>query len=272
MVLFKRENGFSRTRIAVCLSILSIAGLTAATGPAQQPAATQAATEATGTVWGYDGRIGPDRWAKLDPAWRVCDTGKQQSPIDIHGARLNTKLPPVEFHYLSGSMTLTNNGHTVEVSAPRGSYILVGGVRYNLIQFHFHHPGEEAVRGNLPDMSLHLVHQSADGKIVVVAVRLNEGDPNAVLAGLWEHLPKTPGHSDTMSNMLSPAGLLPVDRGYWTYMGSLTAPPCTEGVRWIIFEQPVTLSREQLQAFGALYKRNTRPLQEAHGRHIQANE
>uniref|UniRef100_E6QKU4 carbonic anhydrase n=1 Tax=mine drainage metagenome TaxID=410659 RepID=E6QKU4_9ZZZZ len=244
-----------------------MAGLTAVTGPAQQPA-----PEASGTPWGYNGRIGPDRWARLDPAWRVCDTGKQQSPIDIHGARLKNTLPPIEFHYLSGSMTLTNNGHTVEVTAPRGSYILVGGVRYNLIQFHFHHPGEEAVNGDLPDMSLHLVHQSADGKIVVIAVRLMEGNPNAVLAGLWEHLPKTPGKSATMNDPLSSAGLLPADRGYWTYMGSLTTPPCTEGVRWYVMEQSVTLSRDQLQAFGALYKRNSRQLQEAHGRHIQANE
>ena len=239
---------------------------------AAQPIATQPAPTPQTTPWGYDGRIGPDRWARLDPAWRVCDTGKQQSPIDIHGARLNPNLPPIQFHYLSGSMTLANNGHTVQVSAPRGSYILVGGVRYNLIQFHFHHPGEEAVHGGLPDMSLHLVHQSADGKIVVVAVRLNEGDANAVLAGLWEHLPKTPGTSATLSDLLSPAGLLPADRGYWTYMGSLTAPPCTEGVQWFVMENSVTLSRDQLQAFAALYKRNSRPIQEAHGRHIQANE
>jgi len=225
-----------------------------------------------GADWSYEGKKGPLNWGRLDPAYKACSTGKEQSPIDIRGARLDKNLQPIEFHYVSGGMTLTNTGHTVQVTPPVGSYIVVGGVRYDLVQFHFHHPGEEAVKGNFPDMSIHLVHKSADGKIAVVTVRLNEGNGNAVLAGLWPHLPKTAGATDKMTDSMSPAGLLPTDRGYWTYEGSLSAPPCTEGVRWFVFEQQVEISRDQLKAFGALYKVNSRMLQAPHGRKIEASE
>jgi carbonic anhydrase len=230
------------------------------------------AAQQAGAPWTYDGKQGPLNWGRLDPAYRACSEGKEQSPIDIRGAHLNKNLPAIEFHYIAGSMTLTNTGHTVQVTPPAGSYILVGGTRYDLVQFHFHHPGEEAVKGKLTDMSLHLVHKSADGKFAVVAVRLNEGNANTLLAALWEHLPKTVGATDKLTESMSPAGLLPADRGYWTYEGSLTAPPCTEGVRWFVLEEQVELSRNQLRSFGALYKVNSRMLQAAHGRKVEANE
>jgi len=225
-----------------------------------------------GASWSYEGKQGPLNWSRLDPAYKACANGKEQSPIDIRGARLDKSLPPIEFHYVSGGMTLVNNGHTVQVTPAAGSYIVVGGVRYDLVQFHFHHPGEESVKGKLPDMNIHFVHKSADGKLAVVAVRLNEGNANAVLAALWEHLPKTAGATDKMTESMSPAGLLPTDRGYWTYEGSLTAPPCTEGVRWFIFEQQMELSRDQLKSFAALYKVNSRLQQPTHGRKIEASE
>jgi carbonic anhydrase len=235
-------------------------------------ASTAALAQQTGANWAYEGKDGPLNWGKLDPAYAACSKGKEQSPIDIRGAHLNKSLPPIEFHYIAGSMTLTNTGHTVQVTPPAGSYIVVGGTRYDLVQFHFHHPGEEAVKGKLPDMTLHLVHKSADGKFAVVAVRLNEGNPNAVLAALWQHLPKTTGATDKLTDEMSPAGLLPTDRGYWTYEGSLTAPPCTEGVRWFVFKQQVEISRDQLKAFGAIYKVNSRTIQDTHGRKIEASE
>lgn len=224
--------------------------------------------------WDYYGKTGPLGWGRLDPAYRLCSQGKEQSPIDIHGAKLNKALQPIEFHYMSASVELENTGNTVRVNVKPGSYIIADGVRYDLQQFHFHHPGEEAVNGKLTDMDVHLVHKSADGKIAVVAVRLSEerGDPNATLATLWQHLPVEAGKTDKVPDMINPGGVLPGDRGYWTYMGSLTAPPCTEGVRWFILEQPVSISRTQLQAFGRLYKINSRPLQDRNGRKIEANE
>lgn len=228
----------------------------------------------TNAHWDYYGKTGPLGWSRLDPAYKVCADGKEQSPIDIHGAKLNKALQPIEFHYMAASVELENTGNTIRVNVKPGSYIVANGVRYDLQQFHFHHPGEEAVNGKLTDMDAHLVHKSADGKLAVLAVRLSEdpGDANALLAALWQHLPVTPGKTEKDTDMINPGGLLPGDRGYWTYMGSLTAPPCTEGVRWFVFEQPVSISRTQLRTFAALYKINSRPLQDAHGRRIEANE
>jgi carbonic anhydrase len=228
----------------------------------------------TSTPWDYEGKRGALAWGRLDPAFRACSQGREQSPIDIRGAHLNKALQPIEFHYIAGVVTLENNGHTIEVHVNPGSYIMVGGVRYELVQFQFHHPGEETVKGKLSDMDIQLVHKSADGKLVIMAVRLVEdaGKPNAVLATLWPHLPRTAGASEKVTEMVNAGGLLPADRGYWTYTGSLTTPPCTEGVRWFIFEQELTLSRDQLRTFAAIFKVNTRPLQDPHGRRIEANE
>jgi carbonic anhydrase len=226
------------------------------------------------TPWDYEGKRGELNWGKLDPAYQACSKGREQSPIDIRGARLNTALAPIEFHYIAGPVTLENDGHTIIAHVDPGSYIVAGGVRYELVEFDFHHPGEEAVKGKLSDMSVHLMHRSADGKMAVIAVRLIEdvGRPNAVLAALWPHLPRTVGATEKVAEMVSAGGLLPADRGYWTYMGSLSTPPCTEGVRWFVFEQELSLSREQLRFFSSFFRVNTRGLQEAHGRRIEANE
>jgi carbonic anhydrase len=155
-----------------------------------------------------------------------------------------------------------------------GSYIVANGVRYDLTGFVFRHPGEEAVKGRLSDMEVQLLHRGADGKLAVVDVRLveNPGNPNATLATLWEHLPMTAGASEKIEEMVNPGGLLPADRGYWTYMGSLTTPPCTEGVSWFVFEQELSVDREQLRAFAALFRMNTRGLQDPHKRRIGATE
>jgi carbonic anhydrase len=235
--------------------------------------ATVASAQTT-TPWDYEGKRGALVWAKLDPAFKACSQGHEQSPIDIRGAHLNKNLQPIEFHYIAGPVTMEHNGHTIVVHVDPGSYIVADGVRYDLVQFDFHHPAEEPVNGKLTDMDVQLLHRSADGKLAVVVVRLAEevGNPNAVLATLWEHLPKTAGQTMKVTDLVSPGGLLPADRGYWTYIGSLTTPPCTVGVRWFIFEQELSLSRDQLRAFGALFEVNSRPLQDTHGRRIEANE
>ena len=247
-------------RFAAVIAI--IAGLCAAAG-AQ-----------SGAHWEYLGKDGPMNWGKLDPSYKACKDGHEQSPIDIRGAHLNKALPTIEFHYLAAPLALVNNGHTIQANVDPGSYIVWDGVRYDLVQFHFHHPSEEAVKGKLTDMDIHLVHRSANGKLLVIAIRLGEeiGGLNATLASLWEHLPAQAGQSEQVKDMINPAGLLPADRGYWTYMGSLTTPPCTEGVRWIVFEQPISMSRMQLRQFADIFRVNSRPLQDTHGRKIEANE
>ena len=243
-------------------------------GTAAMSAGQSVAPSTDATQWDYAGKRGPLVWGKLDSAYKACSQGHQQSPIDIRGAHLNKGLQPIEFHYLAGAVNLENDGHAIVVHVNPGSYILVGGVRYDLQQFSFHHPSEQAVKGKLVDMGVELLHKSADGKAVVIEVRMAEdrGAPNAVLAQLWPQLPKTAGGAVKVTDMVNPAGFLPADRGYWTYIGSLSVPPCTEGVRWFVFEEEISLSREQLRSYAALFRISSRPLQDTHGRRIEANE
>jgi carbonic anhydrase len=230
---------------------------------------------ARGTAnWNYQGHTGPLVWGKLDPAYEACSKGHAQSPVEIRGAHLNKALKPIEFHYISGPVTVENTGRGVVVQVDPGSYIEAGGLRYELVDLEFHRPSEHGVKGKLADMEIDLVHKSAEGKMAIVAVRMNAdvGDPNATLATLWAHLPTTAGAHEKITDMVNAGGLLPGDRGYWTYTGSEVTPPCAEGVQWFVFENMVMISREQLRAFSALYKMNTRPNQDLHGRHIEANE
>jgi len=229
---------------------------------------------AQNTNWSYEGHTGPLVWGKLDPAYQACSHGHEQSPVDLKGARLNSALQPIRFHYIGGPVTLENTGRGLIARVDPGSYIVAGGVRYDLLRYEFHHPSEHAVKGRLTDMEVDLIHRSQDGRLAIVAVRLNEdrGVPNAVLATLWQHLPATSGSSAKVEDMIDPGGLLPADRGYWTYTGSELTPPCSEGVLWFVFESDISISREQLRAFADLFRMNTRPLQDLHGRHIEANE
>ena len=224
--------------------------------------------------WDYAGKQGPLVWGKLDPAYRACSEGHEQSPIDIRGARLNKSLQPLEFHFVASPVTLENTGNLIVVHVGPGSTMTTEGVRYELQRLEFHRPAENAVKGKLADLDVEMVYRSSDGKLAVVAARLamDRGDPNAVLAELWPHLPKTPGATGKDPNDVDPGGFLPADRGYWTFMGSLTTPPCTEGVRWFVFEDTLSLSRDQLRTYTAIFRMNSRPLQDTHGRRIEANE
>lgn len=228
----------------------------------------------TNSDWDYTGHHGPLVWGKIDPAYQACSKGHEQSPIDIRGAHLNKALQPIEFHYIAGSVTLENNGRNIIVHVIPGSYIVANGVRYDLQQFEFHHPSESAVGGKLSDMDVELLHKSSDGKMAIIEVRLamDRGSPNAVLAMLWPHLPQNPGTSQKVTEMVNAGGFLPADRGYWTYMGSLPIPPCTEGVRWFVYENAISLSLDQLRTFTYMFRVNSRPLQDTHGRRIEANE
>lgn len=228
----------------------------------------------TNTNWSYEGKTGPLNWGKLDRAYKACSDGHEQSPINIRGAHLNKSLQPIEYHYIGGAITLENDGRTIIAHVRPGSYIVADGVRYDLKWFDFHHPSEEAVNGKLTDMDVHLFHESADGKMAMIAVRfaLDRGEANSLLAALWPHLPTTPGTTAKIADMINPGGFLPEDRGYWTYVGSLTTPPCTEGVHWYVYEEALSMSLSQVRTFDRLFHINSRELQDAHGRHIQANE
>lgn len=228
----------------------------------------------SGANWTYEGKTGPLVWGRLNPAYEACSKGHEQSPIDMHGARLNKSLAPLEFHFIAGPVTLENTGRGIVAHVDPGSSMVADGEHYHLIELDFHHPSEHPVKGKLSDMEVDLVFHSDDGKTAILAVRLNQDRdyPNALLASLWEHLPAKPGTSAKVTDMVSAGGLLPVDRGYWTYTGSELTPPCTEGVLWFVFEEDLSMSRSQMRTFANLFKMNTRPIQDPHGRKIEANE
>lgn len=220
--------------------------------------------------WTYGGAHGPTHWSELDPEFSVCKTGHFQSPIDIRGAT-PADLPPITFDYHDSPLKIVNNGHTIMVTPTAGSSISIGGKRYELVQFHFHHPSEEKVGGKQYDMVVHLVHKDSDGHLAVVGVLLKAGKAdNALIDKLWAHLPKKPDEENTVAPLLINADqLLPAQHGYYTFPGSLTTPPCSEGVTWYVLKEPVTISAKQVAQFAKIYPNNARPLQAIADRPLQ---
>lgn len=218
--------------------------------------------------WAYAGEGGPARWGAIKPEFGLCASGQRQSPIDIRGG-IAVDLEPVQFDYRPVGFAVLDNGHTVQVNVGPGNFIAVGGRRYELLQFHFHRPSEERIDGRQTDMVAHLVHKDPEGRLAVVAVLLQRGAEQPVIQSVWNNLPLEKNEENRASGALELDRLLPADRAYYTYMGSLTTPPCTEGVLWIVMRQPVALSQEQIDIFARLYPMNARPVQPAAGRLIK---
>ena len=234
------------------------------------PAAPGARRDAKGGVptWGYEGAGGPAHWARLAPEFSACARGSRQSPIDIQGG-IAVDLEPIVFDYRASRFRVIDDGRSVRVDVDPGHAIEVLGRRYELQQAHFHRPAEERIDGRQFAMAAHLVHRAADGRLAVVAVLLEPGSANAIVQAVWNNLPLERGEPVVARQSLELASLLPEDRGYYTYMGSLTTPPCTEGVLWMVMRQPVQLSAEQIAIFARLYPMNARPVQQAAGRLIK---
>ncbi len=197
-----------------------------------------------------------------------CAKGQRQSPIDIRGG-IAVDLEPVQFDYGASAFGVIDNGHTVQVNLAPGNAIEVLGRRYELEQFHFHRPSEERIEGRQFDMSAHLVHKDVDGRQAVVAVLLESGSAHPLVQAVWNNLPLERGEETPARVLLNPARLLPADRRYYTYMGSLTTAPCNEGVLWVVMQQPVSLSAAQIDIFARLYPMNARPVQALSGRLIK---
>lgn len=225
------------------------------------------------TQWEYEGPRGPEHWSSLDPEYADCK-GKEQSPIDIRDT-VKADLPALRFEYKSGPLKyLINNGHTIRVNyhdAPgTGSFLIVGDKRYQLTQFHFHRPSEELVHGKAYEMVAHFMHQANDGQVAGVTVFLKAGKANATVQQIWEHMPEKAGKEQEIPGVeINPAGLVPSETGHYEYMGSLTAPPCTEGVRWFVLKTPVEMSVEQIDAFARLYPHDVRAVQPLNGRIVK---
>ena len=213
--------------------------------------------------WGYEGATGPQQWPNEFPG---C-AGGGQSPVDIASAQ-KVSGHPIEFHYADSHLRVINNGHTVMVNYDEGSYMTVDDTRFQLTQFHFHRPSEEHIKGRAYAFGCHLVHQSRDGELAVVAVLFDEGRAHPLIKTIWEHLPATVGNELTAANLkINATQLLPQSHTFYRYSGSLTTPPCTEGVKWHILTTPRTLSRQQLAAFP--FKMNARPVQPLNGRLVE---
>ena len=218
--------------------------------------------------WAYEGDGGPDNWGKLKPEYGTCASGRRQSPIDIRDG-IRVDLPPIEFGYRPSQFRIVDNGHTVQV-ALSGSILTVLGKTYDLVQMHFHRPSEERINGRGFDMVAHLVHKSEDGKLAVVAVLMERGIEHPFIQMLWNYMPLEKNEDVQPPNVvIDPMAIIPLDKSYYTYMGSLTTPPCTEGVLWLVMKQPIQVSPEQIAIFSRLYRNNARPVQPGFGRLIK---
>lgn len=240
--------------------------------PAHAPASEPPAPAVHGDHpphWSYDGPEGPQAWARLAPEYAQCASGHRQSPVDIRDG-IPVQLPPIQFDYRPSGFSVLDNGHTIQVMPEAGNSIVVNGRRYELVQFHFHKPSEERLNGRVFDMVVHLVHRDAEGHLAVVAVLLQRGDaPQPQVQAVWNALPLERGDSLASPVPIDLPALLPQDPRYLTYMGSLTTPPCTEGVLWLVMKQPVTVSSAQIDIFARLYPMNARPVQPLSGRLIK---
>lgn len=217
--------------------------------------------------WSYQGPAGPQTWGGLKPEFTTCANGQRQSPIDIRGG-LAVDLEPVKFNYQASPFSVIDNGYTVQANIASGNAIEMGGKRFELQQFHFHRPSEERIDGRQFELSLHLVHKDEQGRLAVVAVLFDKGPAQPAVQRVWNSLPLEKGEALAARVPLELGDLLPTDRRYFTYMGSLTTPPCSEGVQWVVMRQPMTMSPEQIELFARMYPMNARPVQQASGRRI----
>ena len=228
---------------------------------------THPAAPGSTAEWRYAGDRGPSHWATLDPAYAACGAGRSQSPVDIAGAQ-HAPAAVLTLAYRPAAFRVIDNGHTIEAEAEGAAgSILLGDTRYELVQFHFHAPSEHTVAGRRFPMELHLVHRSADGRLAVIGILIREGRENAALGRL---LALAPAKGSEEEADVSPADLLPASRASYRYRGSLTTPPCTEGVRWIVLRDPIELSGQQILAFTHRYFGNNRPTQPLNGRMVLA--
>ncbi|HCB01254.1 MAG TPA: hypothetical protein DEP19_02630 [Anaerolineae bacterium] len=219
--------------------------------------------------WTYEGEEGPQHWGELDDSYAVCGTGTHQSPIDI-SAPSEQDLANIVFHYESSQVNIFNNGHTVQVNYDAGSYIELDSVRYDVLQFHYHAPSEHTVDGKEFPAELHIVHKNAEGKLAVVGILLEEGSQNEAYQPFIENLPKQKSDAQDAGVSINANDLLPSIQTTFRYSGSLTTPPCSEGVSWLLMTTPVEVSSEQLSTLESIFEEgNNRPVQPLNNRSLE---
>ncbi|HHL35460.1 MAG TPA: carbonic anhydrase family protein [Desulfobulbaceae bacterium] len=218
--------------------------------------------------WSYTGEVAPAHWSELDPAYEMCAKGMNQSPINLTGF-VEADLAPITFHYTGLATEVVNNGHTIQANYTAGSTIEVAGKIFQLKQFHFHSPSENTINGESFPLEAHFVHVAEDGSLAVVGVLFQIGEENEALARLWKQMPRKAGEKTAMASQVRAQDLMPEDRDYYRYNGSLTTPPCTEGVLWLVMKQPLTISKAQVDEFiHVMHHYNNRPVQPVHARPV----
>ena len=218
--------------------------------------------------FGYTGEIGPSHWGRLRPEYALCGTGKSQSPIDV-SAPVPANASALGLNYQPTALHIVNNGHAIQVNYDAGSWIEVDGVAYSLKQFHFHSPSEHTWEGRHLPLEMHLVHQSDAGALAVLAVMYERGAKNDALAPVWTNLRIETGQEYNAPTVLINVGEILPDTGtYYEYEGSLTTPPCTQGVKWFILASPGQVSEAQIATLRSIIKDNNRPTQPLHKRKV----
>lgn len=225
---------------------------------------TAHAAEAGGARWSYEGAEGPGAWGSLDPSYAACAAGERQSPVDLGGATPAMMATP-DVDWPAMPLVMVNTGHTLLVEATAYATLGLGveGPRWRLVQFHFHHPSEHTVEGRAFPLEIHFVHKDEQGDLghAVVGVFVRSGLFNPVLQTIFAAMPREPGLRIGLDTLVTPQLLLPEERETWRYHGSLTTPPCSESVRWVVYTQPIEAAADQIQAFAGLFPMNARPVQ-----------
>lgn len=249
------------------IAVLIVASSSCSTDVPDQMDAERAEDGGDGEAhWSYAGDTGAESWGRLDPAFATCDTGVQQSPVDLAGAiRAGGDGPEVQWRP-TGAQVL-NNGHTIQVDMAEGSSITLEGRRFSLLQFHFHLPSEHLVDGASSPMEAHFVHRADEGDLAVVGVFMDIGEAHTAIQSIWEAIPDI-GESPSALAGLDPNAFLPEGDGHFRYAGSLTTPPCSEVVSWVVMTESIDVSRAQVDAFAAMYPMNARPVEPLHRRFI----
>ncbi len=259
------------SRLPVILALLASVVVAGANEPALQTTAPKHATEAT-TKWDYSSQRGPQHWGKLDPEYVLARIGGSQSPVDIlTQSAIGADLPPLNVEPHEQPLHLLNNGHTVEVICPGAATLRFGARSYNLLQFHFHAPSEHTIDGEHADVELHFVHSDGEGHLAVVAVMFFEGEAEhpEIAEMITRDSISHPGDEFVdKSKNIDVRDFFPASLDYYTYDGSLTTPPATEGVRWFVLKQPLHLTRKQIEAVDHVYYSNNRPTQPLNARFV----
>lgn len=210
--------------------------------------------------WTYEGEVGPAHWGRLSPAFKTCEIGTQQAPIDLTQA-IAAEVGGLVIDWPDIPLKIFNTGRTIQCNCDEGT-LKTGAKTYNLQQFHFHRPSEHLLSGEPFAMEVHFVHKSDAGERAVVGVFITPGAENAALRPIWDAIPTSETSCAAVEEVtIAPGRLLPADRRYFRYMGSMTTPPCSEGLSWTVFRDPIEASTEQLGKFAALFPGNARPVQ-----------